>query len=372
MKNGVKIALVLAGALAVTGIGMTVGGMAAGAFDEDTPGFEKNRLVQWLRRRTHDVVTVEGSEELPSDPADWEAYRARDEVDWKSFGAEEAIWRVEVEGDVLELEIRNADESLMDDSDGEQETLLPGGAAVRSRWRKGTQPTVDVHVQDGVLYVSVEAGTDGMGENGAPEVTVYLPGGEVSQLAADLDVGTAELEGMLQLDQLDLSVGTGNLELGDDSGAVICIAESAVLNCSMGDVDAGLLECLGDMQIAVNMGDADLTFLTLNGNLSVENGAGDVDVELPFPGTDDWADSLNYSLSTGMGEISCDAWEFYEEHRMSSEETWEHGGEVHGGDSGNHFSDSGVNQDLQLTNNPGGSTITIQSKTGDISVSYLY
>ena len=68
MKNGVKIALVLAGALAVTGIGMTVGGMAAGAFDEDTPGFEKNRLVQWLRRRTHDVVTVEGSEELPSDP----------------------------------------------------------------------------------------------------------------------------------------------------------------------------------------------------------------------------------------------------------------------------------------------------------------
>ena len=177
---------------------------------------------------------------------------------------------------------------------------------------------------------------------------------------------------MLQLDQLDLSVGTGNLELGDDSGAVICIAESAVLNCSMGDVDAGLLECLGDMQIAVNMGDADLTFLTLNGNLSVENGAGDVDVELPFPGTDDWADSLNYSLSTGMGEISCDAWEFYEEHRMSSEETWEHGGEVHGGDSGNHFSDSGVNQDLQLTNNPGGSTITIQSKTGDISVSYLY
>ena len=128
MKNGVKIALVLAGALAVTGIGMTVGGMAAGAFDEDTPGFEKNRLVQWLRRRTHDVVTVEGSEELPSDPADWEAYRARDEVDWKSFGAEEAIWRVEVEGDVLELEIRNADESLMDDSDGEQETLLPGGA----------------------------------------------------------------------------------------------------------------------------------------------------------------------------------------------------------------------------------------------------
>ena len=105
MKNGVKIALVLAGALAVTGIGMTVGGMAAGAFDEDTPGFEKNRLVQWLRRRTHDVVTVEGSEELPSDPADWEAYRARDEVDWKSFGAEEAIWRVEVEGDVLELEM---------------------------------------------------------------------------------------------------------------------------------------------------------------------------------------------------------------------------------------------------------------------------
>ena len=164
MKNGVKIALVLAGALAVTGIGMTVGGMAAGAFDEDTPGFEKNRLVQWLRRRTHDVVTVEGSEELPSDPADWEAYRARDEVDWKSFGAEEAIWRVEVEGDILELEIRNADESLMDDSDGEQETLLPGGAAVRSRWRKGTQPTVDVHVQDGVLYVSVEAGTMGWGK----------------------------------------------------------------------------------------------------------------------------------------------------------------------------------------------------------------
>lgn len=365
MKNGVKAVLVLAAALGAAGAGMAIGGVAAGALDEDS-GIGNNWLARMLRQRTRSYVQVE--QDVSSGDSDWGSYNAGDVFAWESFEAEEEFQRIEVTADMADVIVRNADEFLAADSAGGLSEVQEGAVAVRTCKKQGDQSELDMHAENGTLYVSAvyDRETFYQSDDDYPEITLYLPAGVISQLLITSETGDADLAGTLQIGTLETHLGTGDIYVGNDIGNPVRVAEDAILSCEAGDIDAGTLECMGDMQISMDIGDVDLMFASLGGSLDLETGTGEVDMILPYAENGNNQSVYNYNLSTGVGTIACAEWDIYTGGGQGHHE--ESGHEEHD----NHYMQSGVGADLQLTNNPGGSNITVKCGVGDISISFGY
>lgn len=345
MKKGVKVALVLAAAIGVAGVGMTVGGIAAGAVNEDTSGVGNNWLVRWLRdhsarMKTYTIETEEG-DIFVSD--------SDENITWDYFGPEEQIYRIEVTAETADVIVRNV-----------EETTLPGdledGTIPVGVWKdQNDSSSVESHVEDGVLYVNCTAGDYHSGDNWGTEIMICLPEEGISQLSVSSDLGNVDLTDNLRIGTLEADLGAGNLDSGDQ----VFINESAVVSCGSGDIDVQDLTCLGDMQVSLDLGNAYLGFQNLGGGLDMTMGSGNVQIELPGDETD-----YNYDLSTGTGTITCGDLD-------SDSSDWGYYGGSHAGSSGDHIFQSGIGASMQLTNNPGGSTITVRNGLGDIDLSFM-
>lgn len=359
MKNGVKIVLVLAVTLGVAGTGMAIGGAAAGAVRaEEMSGEAVKGPFRWLREIFSEFGQVRHTTEWETGDA-YASYDSEEMIDWKSFGSEEMISRIEVTADAANVRISMGNSDLA----GEESEDIPAGEVVVKTCRRyEDQSEANMEVNDGVLYITEEhdGETSYQKTDTCPEITVYLPEGMCPELKVASTLGSIELEEVSEVSGLDLSAGTGNIYIENEEEIPVRIAGDALLSCNVGEIDAYAMECLGNMQVSMNIGDTELEFWDLEGDLNVESATGDVDVTLPRSAGDGLSGQYNYSLTASLGEISCTEWELYE--TLHSDMT----------DAGNYFSDSGVGQKLQLTNNPEGSNITVQNQLGDISVSSLY
>ena len=209
-------------------------------------------------------------------------------------------------------------------------------------------------MEDGVLYINCTAGDYYSGDDWGTEIRICLPEEGISQLSVSSDLGNVDLTDSLRIGTLEADLEAGNLDIGDQ----VFINESAAVSCGSGDIDVRDLTCLGDMQVSLDLGNAYLGFQDLGGSLDVTMGSGNGEIELPGDEAD-----YNYDLSTGTGNIDFGDW-------GSDDDDWEHHTEFYPDGSENHVFQSGIGATMQLTNIPGGSTITVTNGLGDISISF--
>ena len=328
MKKGVKVALVLAAAIGVAGVGMTIGGIAAGAVHEDTSGVGNNWLVRFLRDHTTRTRTY--TTEIPEEDVVFSDMG--EEITWEHFGPEEQISRIEVTAQAADVTVRGVEEMARN---GDMPDMEDGTVSIRLCREQNSSSGAEYRVEDGVLYVDCNTGDDDLYRSGKePELTICLPEETAFQMGLSVGAGNVELTDGVQLETLDADLGAGDLKISD----AVCISEGAVLSCSAGNIEAGDMICWGGLEASVDLGDVYLGFRNLDGNLDVTMGTGSIRMDLPGIETD-----YDYDLSTGTGDITC----------------------------GDHVSQSAIGASMQLTNNPGGSTITVRNGLGDIDISFV-
>ena len=321
MKRGIKAVLILAAVLGCAGIGLTVGGVAAGT-------------AQGVTRAALDIQKWM--------PARWYSFRG-DQIESREqtlIGEEEHVTDVVITADVADVTVHLLNEKNRKEC-GVEASAKAGSILVE------TTPLlkedyegryVSVYAEDGVLYI--DAHYDYENQEKSPKIDVYLPEDQSLSLQIDLGAGDVDLEDGVSLEELNAKVQTG-------------------------DLDAEMLKCLGNADIQADLGDVSLNFTELSGDLYAYMGVGDIEVDLPGEMAD-----YNFDLSVGIGSLECgniiyDA-EDEDEDEWHDDEDEHHAG--HGVTS--HIAQSGLGSELQLTNNPGGSTITIQTDVGDLEVSF--
>lgn len=351
MKNGTKFVLILAAVLAIVGVGLTIGGFAAGAarelskaiYEDDhgilhrmmESGYFDHGIIPFGTDTNETVYDSglsghQGTEvsEAAYDSGSSEVYTGKGT--YQTFiGPEENINEIVVEADAADLIVCSAaDAKHMPDD----ETIL---VEVTLNDRR---QNCYIDAENNELYIketndtSSTVFTKNLSQKYA-EIKIYLPEQKSYGLfSVDADAGDITLKSNMDCDNVTIDLDAGDIKADHK----MYVSGDMDIFCDVGDVEIDNIVCGGNLMITMNVGDLEL-YCDVTGNLDAQCDVGDMDIHLPGIMED-----YNYDISVDTGEL----------------------------DGMGYEKGFGFGKDIQLTNNPSGSTIILQSNVGDVELHF--
>lgn len=334
MKNGTKFVLILAAVLAIVGVGFTIGGFAAGAardlskaiYEDDhsilhrmmESGYFNHGIIPF-GTDTHETAYDSGSSEVYTGKGTYQTF----------IGPEEDINEIVVEADAADLIVCSAaDAKNMPDD----ETIL---VEVTLNDRR---QNYYIDSENNELYIketndtSSTDFTKNLSQKNA-EIKIYLPE-QKSYFLFSIDAGAGDitLKSNMDCDNVTIDLDAGDIKADHE----MYVSGDMDIFCDVGDVEIDNIVCGGNLMITMNVGDLEL-YCDVTGNLDAQCDVGDMDIHLPGIMED-----YNYDISVDAGEL----------------------------DGMGYEKGFGLGKDIQLTNNPSGSTIILQSNVGDVELHF--
>lgn len=217
-----------------------------------------------------------------------------------------------------------------DEADNKPE---PGNILVEKK--TDDQQTIDVKAENGVLSITEDEDSSSWwnisGRNEwDSEVKIYVPEGiQLDFVSLENGCGDVELKGALNIAELsvDLSVGDVKIENG------IRVSGNVDVTCDTGDIKMEDMICQGDFSADASVGDISVQGQII-GNVEAKSSTGSIDFRLSGD-----KDSYNYDITTDVGDVKLNGRTY-----------------------------DSVSQDVKITNNAEGSTITLATDVGDVKL----
>lgn len=312
MKKFTKFCLIFALVLVILGVVCVIGGFASGATRATLRSYHlwEYDFLDLDENEIDDAVSI----------GDFQTSK-------QEISAQENIREIRID-------VKAADVTF-DTTDSAAEKIPEGTILVETRVRENLQK-IEISIEEGVLYISektesglIEKYLNNLGDNCA-KVKIYLPKTLVPDLVEiESGVGDLSAQDNLEIRKLTAQLGVGDIRF---SGKVR-ILESMNISSGVGDIKLDDIDCQGDLETYSGVGDLSV-YGTVTGNMTSESGTGDMEIYLKGD-----KDSYNYDISNGTGEMEINGHEY-----------------------------EGVSHEYQVTNNPGGSTITLDGGVGDIEL----
>lgn len=358
MKKGIKFVLILAAVLAVAGIGLTIGGFAAGAAHElanaereghstflhglmergyFNHGFFKYSFSNGTATETYEVTDDLNSLQSANANATESAFDS-DTVQsytgkgtYQTFIGTEDINEIIVETDEADVFVYPADKAKnMPDNN----TILVEISVNDER------ESCYVDTDNNQLYIreyyeeSYSVFSNDHSHKSA-KIKLYLPE-EISYSFFTIDSGAGDvtLESDLICESFSIDLDAGDLKAEHE----ISVSGDADIFCDAGDAEIKNIICGGSLTITMSVGELEL-YCDVTGDLNAQCDVGDMEIHMSGSMED-----YNYDISVDAGDLYMD-----------------------GAEHGNGF---GIGKDIQLTNNPSGSTIVLRCNVGDVELEF--